>query len=223
MHQRKSSKILVYFFLLFLVGSVNNINLNNLKFEKINNIQIIGLGNKDNLILLKNINNLNFNNIFFFNDKEINNIIRSDSLVEKYDIFKRYPSSLIINITKTKFLAKINDNGKIFFIGSNGKFSESDSFNNSLPFIFGKPDIEEFLNFKKIIDQSKFLYNEIKNLYFFPSKRWDLELNDGVIVKLSKDYTQDSLDLAFEFLHNPNFKNIKTIDARINNQIILND
>ena len=34
MHQRKSKKILIYFFLLILVGSINNNSINNLKFEK---------------------------------------------------------------------------------------------------------------------------------------------------------------------------------------------
>ena len=41
MHQRKSKKILIYIFLLILVGSVNNISLNNLKFSDISDINII--------------------------------------------------------------------------------------------------------------------------------------------------------------------------------------
>ena len=43
MHQRKSKKILIYFFLLFLVGSINNIDINDLKFQSITDINIIGL------------------------------------------------------------------------------------------------------------------------------------------------------------------------------------
>jgi len=43
MHQRKGKKILIYFFLLFIVGSINNISLNNLKLKKINHININGL------------------------------------------------------------------------------------------------------------------------------------------------------------------------------------
>ena len=92
-----------------------------------------------------------------------------------------------------------------------------------LPFIFGKPEINEFIEFTNVIKQSKFSLNEIKNLYFFPSKRWDLELKNNKILKLSKDHTRISLDQAFELLNDTNFKNIKVIDARIKNQIILND
>jgi cell division protein FtsQ len=223
MHQRKGKKILAYFFLLLLVGSINNINLIDLKFKKINNINVTGLGDSGNTILLKDIRNLNLNNIFLINRNKIINQIDSNSLVEKYVIFKRYPSSLYVNIKKTKFLARINDNGKIFLVGSNGKLSENDFLNNQLPFIFGKPNINEFLNFKEIIDQSKISYNEIENLYFFSSKRWDLELKNNIIIKLSKNHTKESLELALEFLHSGEFRDIKMIDARIKNQIILND
>ena len=223
MHQQKSKKTLIYLFLFFLVGSVNNIELNSIKFEPIKNIKVLGLGDQYNSIILKEIKNLNLDNIFLINRKEITNKISSNSLVEKYEIFKRYPSALDINIDKTKFLARISDNEKIFIIGSNGKLSENGLSANRLPFIFGKPDIINFLNFKKIIDSSKFSYDDIKNLYFFSSKRWDMELNNDIIIKLSKNYTEDSLKLAFDFLYNQNLKNIRIVDARIKNQIILND
>ena len=222
MHQQKGKKVLIYFFLLILVGSINNVNLSNLKFDGVKDINLDGLNDKDNLTLLKEIQNLKLNNIFFINKEDIQNRIEANSLVEKYNIFKVYPNSLNINIEKTKFLGRINNNGKIFFIGSNGKLSKNNISSIQLPFIFGNPEIKEFLNFKKIIDESKFSYDEIENLYFFSSKRWDLELKNKIIIKLSKNHPINSLELAFEFLHNNNLKDIKVIDARIKNQIILN-
>ena len=223
MHQRKGKKILIYFFLLFLVGSINNIEFNNLKFEAIKNINVLGLGQKDNKILFNDIKNLNLDNIFFLNGKEINNLINSNTLVENYEIFKRYPSTLDINIDKTEFLAKINYDQKILFIGSNGKLSKDDVNNNSLPFIFGKPDIQEFLNFKKIVDSSKLSYQKIKNLYFYPSKRWDIELKNNIVIMLSSNYTKDTVNFALDFLQNKTSQNIEFIDVRIKNQIITND
>jgi len=114
MQQRKSKKILIYFFLLLIVGSINNINLNGLKFQNVNDINITGLDIKNKLILLKKIENFNLNNIFFINKIDLKDEIESITLVENYSIFKRYPSALDINIEKTKFLAKINKNGQIF-------------------------------------------------------------------------------------------------------------
>ena len=218
MQQRKSKKILIYFFLLLVVGSINNINLNGLKFQNVNNINITGLDIKNKLILLKDIENFNLKNIFLINKIDLKDEIESNTLVENYSIFKRYPSSLDINIQKTQFLAKINKNGQIFYIGSNRKFIKNNSLNNQLPFIFGNPEVVEFFNIKEIIDKSKISYTEIKNLYFFPSKRWDLELRDSTLIKLPNDNINIALNLAIEFLDNNKF-----IDARIKNQIILND
>ena len=218
MQQRKSKKILIYFFLLLVVGSINNINLNSLKFQKINNINITGLDIKNKLILLKDIENFNLKNIFLINKIDLKDEIESNTLVENYSIFKRYPSSIDINIEKTQILAKINKNGQIFYIGSNGKFIKNNSLNNEPPFIFGNPDVFEFFKIKEIIDKSKISYTEIKNLYFFPSKRWDLELIDNTIIKLPNDNIYLALNLAIEFLSDHKF-----IDARIKNQIILND
>ena len=79
------------------------------------------------------------------------------------------------------------------------------------------------MNFKKIIDVSEISYEDIKNLYFFSTGRWDIELNNNVVIKLSKNDTKESLQLALEFLYSSEFKDIKIIDARIKNQIILND
>ena len=223
MHQQKGKIILIYFFLFLVVGSINNNSLNRIQLEKIKNINISGLDENQKINLLENIKKQDLKNIYFLNGNKISKIISSNTLVENYEVIKKYPYSLDIKIKKTNFLAKISKNGKIFLIGSNGKLSDIKFSDKDLPFIFGKPEIDEFIKFKNIIEKSKFSLNEIKNLYFFPSKRWDLELKSNVILKLSKDYTRLSLDQAFEMLNDKNFDEIKVIDARVKNQIILND
>ena len=223
MHQQKGKKILIYLFVFLIVGSINNTSLTSIKPEKIKNIKISGLDENENINLLENILDLNLENIFLLNENEISEIISSNSLVQNYEIFKKYPDSLDIKIEKTNFLAKINSNGKIFLIGSNGKLTDIKFTDKEVPFIFGKPEIDEFIKFTKVIEQSKFSLNQVRNLYFFPSMRWDLELKNNVILKLSKDHTKISLDQAFELLNDNSFNDIKVVDARIKNQIILND
>ena len=222
MHQKKSKKILVYFFLLIVVSSISNNAINNLKFDKIKNINISGLDQKDNQILLNKIEKLNLENIFFINKNDLNELINSNSLIEKYEIFKRYPNTIEVKIDKTSFFAKINKNGKTFLIGSNGKLIPSKFNNQDLPFIFGKPNINEFLNFKKKIDKSNLLYEQIEELYFFPSKRWDLKLNSNILLKLPNNFKQETLNNLNKFLKNYDGEKF-TLDARIENQIILNE
>ena len=223
MHQQKGKKVSIYLIIFLILGSINNTVLTKIKFEIIKSIKISGLNQKQNISLLESIKELNLKNIFFLNGNEISKIISSNSLVENYEIFKKYPYALDIKIERTDFLAKINNNGKIFLIGKNGKLSDLKFSDKELPFIFGKPRIDEFIKFTNIIEESKLSLNQVKNLYFFPSKRWDLKLKNNLILKLSKKHTKLSLDQALEIINDDNFNDIKVVDARIKNQIILND
>jgi len=223
MHQRKSKKILIYFFLLIIVSSIGNNTINNYKFKKIENINIFGLDQKNNQILLNKLKNLSLGNIFFINKKKIEKLINSNSLIESYVIFKEYPSTLNIKIDKTNFFAKINNNGKIYLVGSNGKLTPIRSGYSELPYIFGKPKVEELLKLKKILDSSKFSYNQIKNIYFFSSKRWDLKFHDNILLKLPNNLTQETLDNLYEFLENYSGENFNIVDARLKNKIILDE
>ena len=223
MHQRKSKKILIYFFLLILVGSINNNSINNLRLEKVKKINIFGLDENDQKILLDSLNNLDLKNIFFINKKSIQNIIENNSLVEDYNIIKKYPYSIDINIKKTNFIAKINKNGKFLLVGNNGKLSNNNNSGIELPYIFGNPEIEEVLELKKIIDQSNIDYSQIKSLYYFKSKRWDLELTTNIVIKLPEKIEKETLDKISIFLKNITLENKEILDARIKNQIIILD
>lgn len=223
MLQRKSNKIILYFFLFLIVSSINNIDLSSIKLEKIRNINVSGLDYEDNQHLLNEIKSLELKNIFSLNTFELKKIFSENTLIENYKIFRIYPSNLVVQIQKTNFLAEINRDDKIYLVGSNGKLSNANISKTNLPFIFGKPDIKEFLNFKKIIDDSKISYNQIKNMYYFKSKRWDIELENNILIKLPKDNNKISLDNVFEFINYNNILNNKIIDIRVDNQIIVND
>ena len=222
MHLKKSRRVLIYFFLLILLGSINNISLYKINFNKVKNIKITGLDVSESKILSKKIKNLNLENFFSLNSDKINQIINSNNLVENYKIIKIYPSTLNVYIKKTDLVAKINLEGELYYIGSNGKLIDNNFLNDELPYIFGKPNIQDFLTFLKFLDNSKISYEEINSFYYFPSKRWDIKLKNNVVIKLSNTNIKKSLDLVYGFLNNNSFKNIKIIDARINDKIIIN-
>ena len=223
MHQKKSRKILIYFFLLILVGSINNNSINIFKLENIKNINIFGLEEKDQKIILNNLNNLDLKNILFINKKNIQKIIESNSLVEEYNVIKKYPHSIDINIKKTNFIARISKNGKFFLIGNNGKLSDNNNSGIELPYIFGNPEIKKVLELKKIIDQSNIDYSKIKSLYYFKSKRWDLKFTNSIVIRLPEKIEKETLNKISIFLKNIKLENKEIVDARIKNQIIILD
>ena len=221
MHLRKSKRILIYFFLLIIVGSLNNHKLKEFSLYKINKINISGLNKSENLNLMEELKGLDLNNIFFLDEAGINKILYENSVIENYKIIRIYPSTLDFQIKKTDFLAQMTKNGKTFLIGSNGKLTEYNLTNQKLPYVFGKFEIEYFSKLKKILDNSKLSFDEIKNFYFFPSKRWDIELKNNILLKLPKDNLDDAISNATEFLDLEHSLKKKIIDLRVKNQIII--
>ena len=222
MPQQINRKILLYFFLFIILGTFNNKNLNKFEFPKINRINISGFETHNNNFQEK-LEILKLNNLFLLNKSQIEELFDTNNLIEEYKIFKKYPSSLEVEIIKTKFLALLNIDGKTFFVGSNGRLIETKNNLKDLPNIFGNLDMNNFLRLKKIIDNSKLEFKEIKNLYFFPSGRWDLELSSGILIKLPNEKLKESLDLSLNLLNNEKFVNVKLIDVRQKKQVIVNE
>ncbi len=222
MHQQKSKKVLIYIFLFLIVGTFNNKNLYQLNLTYIDKINVQGLEEKNNFELLKKLNYLKFKNLFFINRSQIIKIIDSNTLVEEFYVFKNYPSTLNIEIQETKFLAQTNKQNDIFFLGSNGKLTKTIETRSDIPYIFGDFKNKNFFDLKKAIDDSNFEFDQVKNLFFYKSGRWDIETHNGLLIKLPKYKIKESLELLVLFLNQNKKKKIKELDLRQNNQIILN-
>ena len=222
MLQQINKKIIFYISLVIILGTFNNKNLKNFDLPKINMVNIEGIEFNDNEYL-KIMNLIKLNNLLSIQKSQIKEILNSNNLIEEYEVFKKYPSSLEIKIEKTNFLASTNINGKNYLVGSNGKFINTKEYSQNLPFIFGNFETEKFLEFKNIILQTKLKYNNIKNFYYFPSGRWDIETNSGVLIKLPITGIKESLNLSIDLLDDIEFNNIKILDIRQKNQIVIND
>ena len=222
MLQQINKKIIFYISLVIILGTFNNKNLKNFDLPKIAIVNIEGIEFNNNEYL-KIMNLVKLNNLLSIQKSQIKEILDSNNLIEEYEVFKKYPSSLEIKIEKTNFLASTNINGKNYLVGSNGKFINTKDHFQNLPFIFGNFEIEKFLEFKNIILQTDLKYNNIKNFYYFPSGRWDIEMISGVLIKLPITGIKESLNLSIDLLEEIEFSNIKILDIRQKNQIVIND
>ena len=222
MPKSKNKKIFIYFFLFILIGTLNNKNLNKIDLININNIRVSGLSEKNNYDLIDSLSFLKINNLLFLKKNTLTKIIDSHTLVEEYSVFKNYPSTLDIKLKETKFLAQLKKEDGNFLLGSNGKYTKINEFKNGVPFIFGNFENKNFFELKKIIDNTNFEYEKIKNFYFYKSGRWDIETKNGLIIKLPKDKIRKSLDILITFLDQNKKQDIKEVDLRQLNQIIIN-
>ena len=223
MPRRKSKKILIYFLLFISLGTLSHNDFYENNLIRLNQIIITGLDEKNNNDLVNRLDYIRLNNLFFLEKTKIIEIINTNPLIEKYSVFINYPSTLNIKIEKTKFLAKVNKDGKSFFLGSNGKLIESFQIRNDLPSIYGDFNNENFFNLKKIIDESDISYEQIKNLFFFKTGRWDIETHEGLLIKLPKNRVEKSIKLLIEFLDQNKEKKLNLVDLRQYNQIVINE
>ena len=223
MHQRISKKIIIYLFLFTILVTVNNINFLNFSLPQISNFAISGLNNFEKKEFEEDLDFLRNENIISIDKDEVSKKIYSNKIVEDLFIFKKYPSELKILIKKTNFLAITKKNNQNYYIGSNGNFILTKDILENLPFIFGDIEPQEFLKLKLHIDRSKFDFDQIKNLFFFKSKRWNIETKKGLIIKLPLNQIDLSLNILSKIVREEQFKNKKVIDLRNNGQIIMND
>jgi cell division protein FtsQ len=217
----KKNKIIIYVFLLLILITTNEkfVADQNSNPSKINQIKIEGLSNTNNLKIFNQLKNLSYKNILLINKEEIQKVISRYNVIEEYSIKKIYPSTIDINIKPTKFVARLSSNDQL--VGSNGKLIEDKQNSEILPYIFGEFNSQNFLKFKKDIEQSKFTFNKFKTLYFFPSNRWDVLTHDDVLIKLPQNNIFKSLNLAYIIIDGNDFKKKKLIDLRVNNHLII--
>ena len=230
MHRSIDRKLRLFFYLiLFLLLSTQISKNKNIKSNinnKLNSVEVIGLSEENNLKVYEGLKFLLTESIFFINKKELQNILRKNNLIDYFYVRKIYPNLIQVKIKQTDLLAITNQNNKKFYIGSNGKLipiNQITVFNNKLPFVYSKSNYIDFVKLKKIIDKSKFKFEEIESFYYFPSNRWDIKTKDGFLIKLPKQNIAKSLKFAELIIKSKKFEDKKVIDLRISKNIILSN
>ena len=219
----KDKKIFIYLFLLIFLGSIKNKNFIDNRIFEIKNLKVHGLNQNEKIKLLIRLEQIKNQNIFFLPKREIIEILNSENLIESFLINKNYPSNLKIIVKKTSFLANMNIKDENFLVGSNKKLIKSEYIDPNLPIVFGTPPLNEFFLIKNNILNSSIKLNDVKKFYFFPSKRWDIELINGVLIKLPSVKSIEALNNYFDVKNLSQFDNVKIFDMRIDKQIIINE
>ena len=223
MHQStsKKNKIIIYLLLLLILSTTSTklINDQNKLSSSISKINITGLSERKNLEISNNLNNFLHKSIFLISKDEIRKILQKHNIIQEFNIKKIYPSTLNIKIKPTKFIARVFNNGQ-YLVGANGKLIENEINNELLPYIFGEFNPDDFLLFKQNIENSIFSFSNLKELYFFPSGRWDVLTNKNILIKLQQKNIVLSLNLSKKLINNDNFKDNKVIDLRVKNHLV---
>ena len=217
-------KIYFYLWILILLSSTFNFNIisNFNKLNLIKHINIVGLNEKEKNILEKNLKIFIKKNIFLINKDEAEKILNNNSFIDTYKIVKVFPSNLLVNVKKTKFVGKTILDGEKFYIGKNGKLTKISLVEKeyNLPQVFGSFEAHEFLNLQEILLKNSFNLDKIKKYYYYKSKRWDIENNDNVLIRLPSENIENSLTKYRSLMKTNKIIKSNLIDLRIKNKII---
>tara|TARA_B100000965_G_scaffold405991_1_gene442314 strand:+ start:248 stop:931 length:684 start_codon:yes stop_codon:yes gene_type:complete len=218
-------KIYFYLVLLLILLSIHNLNLvNNINnFFKIKKIILISnIEEALNQEISNSLDKYYSRNIFSLDSGDIKTMLDKFNIISEYKIKKEYPSVIKINLIETKILAYYFENNQKIYVGENGKkIRKKQIVSNDLPIIEGEVDIKKFLKLKKALINNGFKLNDFIIFYFNKSNRWDLVYNNQIIVKLPIDEINYSISLFKDIIESSNIDEIKIIDLRIKNRIVL--
>lgn len=160
-------------------------------------------------------------NLVLLKNEEIKKILMQNTLIESFNLKKKYPDKLKIKIFEKVPIAILTNKKEKFYLTEKINLIKFENIYNfqDLPIVFGNK--EEFKIFYSDLKKINFPLILIKKYILFDTKRWDIETVDKKIIKLpSKDYIK-SLENYLSLKDKKNLKNYKVFDYRIDNQLIL--
>jgi len=218
----KKNKIYIYLIIFFLFTTISNLQISNSNLFKFSfkDIKVSGLSEKNNLSILQELKKIQLKNIFFIQRDILEKILTQNNLVNSFEIKRIFPNTIEIKIKKTEFLGITNVDGNFYFIGSNGKLISYDESTKNLPYVFGKISTFSFIEFINILKQSTVDIKNIKEIYFFPSGRWDIKTKQDKLFKLPSKNILSALNTINKLNISKEFKKASIVDLRFNDKII---
>jgi len=160
-------------------------------------------------------------NLIFLKNSEIKKLLMQNGFVDSFNIKKKYPNSLKVEIFEKKPIAILIDKKKKFYLSDKIELIEFKNISDyrNLPYIFG--NLEKFKIFYDDLKEINFPFDKIKKYILLETNRWDLKTKDNKTLKLPIENYILSLENYLNLESNNSFKKYKIFDYRINNQLIL--
>ena len=215
--------ILFIFLSTFNPTKLNLISKKNDNLFKIKNIEI-----QNNLLIKRNeiekrLQNIYKKNIFFIREKDIEEPIAEIDFLEKVEVKKKYPNTIIVKVFETKPTAIIFKNKVKYLLDSSSNLiSIEDSANfNKLPSVFGENAEKNFIYFLNQLRKNNFPTKKINSFYYFQIGRWDIQFLNNKIIKFPQNNINEAIIKATGLLNREDFKNYNIIDLSVDGKIIV--
>ena len=211
--------MLLCFLFALTTFNLNNSNFFNL-FFKVENVQYNKTLFVEESLKSEAMNFLINKNLFLLDKKKIIDLFYQSPWVQKVEFKKKFPNQLYVNITEYFPVAYFKEKNKLYLVNSNYKSSP----------VSGDINTEDIIKLDNVREMSKFeiflkelskygnFLPTIKEIHYIYENRWDIILKDGSLVKLGSYNIEEQVENLQLILKN---KQIRTVDMRIANQIII--
>ena len=192
-------------------------------FLKVQKIMIVNNFLIKNNEIKKKLDEIYNKNIFLIKRKDIEESLKEINFLEKVEVRKRYPNTIIVKIFETKPVAILYKNKAKYLLDSSSNliFFEEDAHFNKLPRVFGEGAESHFIYFLNWLENNNFPIKSIKKFYFFQIGRWDLQLVNNKIIKFPYNNVEEAIKKSIELLGRKDFESYNIIDLRIDGKIIV--
>ena len=197
-----------------------NYNLNSYKINDLNNIE------KNDIIkiITPHLNT----SIFLVPLEDISNLILENNWVKKVKIKIDYKNTIFIEILEFEPIGIYNFNNRNYFFNSEGNiidYKNSNDHSKNLIIFTGQSSTS---NASLLLDTIKLIKNDFKNKIiqanYIADRRWDLFLENGILIKLSEKKIKQSIENYLKLSNNFNYNDladIKAIDFRDSRKAII--
>ena len=219
--------ILLLTILIFLTtyspNKITFFNKNNNFFFKIQNIEITNNNKINKTDIINKLNHIYNKNILFISNNDISEPLKTVNYLEKIEVKKKYPDTIVIKIYETKPVGILFKNNTKYIIDtlSNLITFNDNLVNNNFPNIFGKDAEKDFINFFEQLKNNKFPRKQVENYYYFQADRWDVKLTNNQIIKFPSKKRKEAIQQSVKLLNHEDFENYKVIDLRIHGKIVV--
>ena len=162
-------------------------------------------------------------NILLIKRKDIEESLKNINFLEKIEVKKKYPHTIIVKIFETKPIGILFKDKKEYLLDSSANLIEIENKKDfiGLPIIIGNDAENNIINFLDQLKTNKSPINSIKNFSYFKIGRWDVELLDNRTIKFPHNADSKIIKKTIELLSRKDFENYKIIDLRIDGKIIV--
>ena len=192
-------------------------------FLKIQKIEIVNNSLIKDSEIKEKLSKIYNKNIFLIKRKNIEDPLKEINFLEKIEVKKKYPNTIIVEIFETKPVAILYQNKAKYLLDSSSNlilFEDNENF-GQLPSIFGEGAKNHFIHFFSQLENNNFPIENVKKFYFFQIGRWDLQLANDRLIKFPHSNIDDAIKKSIELLDRKDFENYNIIDLRIDGKIIV--